>query len=121
MTALRRRILRLRRSLAQRPASDFTASGNTVSYSGPAEWSYRRFILHYAHLCAAAARVEAFLIGSELRGLTQIRGAAGSFPVVEALRVLAADVRGILGAGSKNIVCCRLVRIFRLSAAGRQQ
>lgn len=82
-------------------AADFTPTANGVSYSGPAEWSYRRFILHYAHLCVAAGGVEAFLIGSELRGLTQIRGAGGSFPVVEALRVLAADVRGILGAGTK--------------------
>ena len=30
-------------------------------------------ILHYAHLCAAAGGVDAFLIGSELRGLTQVR------------------------------------------------
>lgn len=82
-------------------AADFTPTANGVSYSGPAEWSYRRFILHYAHLCVTAGNVKAFLIGSELRGLTQIRGAGGSFPVVEALRVLAADVRGILGAGSK--------------------
>lgn len=82
-------------------AGDFSTSASGVTYTGPAEWSYRRFVLHYAHLCAAAGGVEAFLIGSELRGLTQIRGAAGSFPVVEALRVLAADVRGILGAGSK--------------------
>jgi len=81
--------------------ADFTSTANGVSYGGPAEWSYRRFILHYAHLCAAAGGIEAFLIGSELRGLTQIRGAGGSFPVVEALRVLAADVRAILGAETK--------------------
>ncbi|WP_457645888.1 baseplate multidomain protein megatron, partial [Profundibacter sp.] len=82
-------------------ASDFTATAGGVSYSGPAEWSYRRFVLHYAHLCAAVGGVDAFLIGSELRGLTQIRGAGGSFPVVQALRDLAADVRSILGAGVK--------------------
>lgn len=80
---------------------DFTSTANGVTYSGPVEWSYRRFVLHYAHLCAAAGGVEAFLIGSELRGLTQIRGAGGSFPVVQALRVLAAEVRSILGAGTK--------------------
>ncbi len=80
---------------------DFSPSATGVAYTGPAEWSYRRFILHYAHLCAAAGGVDAFLIGSELRGLTQIRGAAGSFPVVEALRQLAADVRGILGPETK--------------------
>lgn len=77
-------------------ASDFTASGQTVSYSGPEEFSYRRMILHYAHLCALAGGVEAFCIGSEMRSLTQIRGASG-FPAVAQLIQLAADVRAILG------------------------
>ena len=81
--------------------ADFSPTANGVSYSGPAEWSFRRFILHYAHLCAAAGGVKAFLIGSELRGLTQIRGAGSSFPVVEAMRVLAADVRSIVGPDTK--------------------
>ena len=82
-------------------AGDFSLNGDSVTYAGPPEWSYRRFILHYAHLCALAGGVDAFCIGSELRGLTQIRGAAGAFPVVDALRALAADVRSILGAGTK--------------------
>lgn len=77
--------------------SQFSATGSTVAYSGPAEWSYRRFILHYATLCAMAGGVSAFCIGSELRSLTQIRGGDGKFPAVEALRALAADVRAILG------------------------
>lgn len=76
--------------------SDFTIEDDKVSYSGPTAWRYRRFILHYAHLCAAAGGVDAFCIGSELRGLTQIRGANG-FPFVEALRQLAGEVRTILG------------------------
>ncbi|MBC57799.1 MAG: host specificity protein [Confluentimicrobium sp.] len=81
---------------------DFTAlPGATVAYGGPAEWSYRRFILHYAHLCAAAGGVSAFCIGSEMRGLTQIRGTNGSFPAVEALVALATDVRAILGPNVK--------------------
>lgn len=81
--------------------SDFAATGASVTYSGPVEWSYRRFILHYAHLCAAAGGVDAFCIGSEMRGMTQIRGAGGSFPAVDALVTLAADVRSILGAATK--------------------
>ncbi|HBD91447.1 MAG TPA: host specificity protein, partial [Gemmobacter sp.] len=68
-----------------------------MRYDGPDEWRYRRFILHYAHLCAVAGGVDAFCIGSEMRGLTQIRGAGHSFPAVEALRQLAAEVRAILG------------------------
>jgi hypothetical protein len=75
----------------------FTVSGETISYSGPAEWGYRRFILHYAKLCAVAGGVDAFCIGSELPGLTQIRSAGDIFPAVAALRQLASDVRSILG------------------------
>ncbi len=82
-------------------ASHFTVQGTEVSYTGPADWGYRRFILHYAHLCAAAGGVDAFCIGSELRGLTQIRGPAHSFPTVQALCTLAADVRSILGPTTK--------------------
>jgi hypothetical protein len=58
-------------------------------------------VLHYAKLCAAAGGVDAFLIGSELRGLTQARDGAASYPAVAALRTLAADVRVLLGAGTK--------------------
>lgn len=76
-------------------ASDFTVGDGVVSYTGPAEWSYRRFILHQAALCAAAGGVEAFCIGSEMRGLTQIRDNTG-FPAVAALVALAAEVRVLL-------------------------
>ena len=82
-------------------ASDFSRSGGEIRYSGPQEWSYRRFILHYAHLCAEAGGIDAFLIGSEMVGLTRIRGAGHSFPAVAELRRLAADVREILGNGVK--------------------
>ncbi len=81
--------------------TQFAVAGKTITYSGPAEWSYRRFILHYAHLCAAAGGVSAFCLGSELRSLTQIRGAAGNFPAVTALKALAADLRQILGPECK--------------------
>ncbi len=81
--------------------SDFMISGEEVLYSGPSAWRYRRFILHYAHLCAAAGGVSAFCIGSEMVALTQIRGAGGSFPAVEALQQLAAECRAILGPDCK--------------------
>ena len=82
-------------------ASDFSREGDEIRYSGPDEWSYRRFILHYAHLCAAAGGIDAFLIGSEMVGLTQIQGADHRFPAVEQLIRLAADVRAILGDAVK--------------------
>ncbi|MBK4217855.1 glycoside hydrolase/phage tail family protein [Paracoccus caeni] len=82
-------------------AGDFSVDGEVVSYHGPEEWSYRRFILHYAHLCAAAGGVDAFLIGTEMVAMTQIRGAGNSYPAVEQLIRLAHDVRAILGPGVK--------------------
>ncbi|MHA6262171.1 baseplate multidomain protein megatron [Arenibacterium sp. CAU 1754] len=81
-------------------ASDFTIGDGIVAYTGPAEWGLRRFILHYAALCAAAGGVSAFCIGSELRGLTQIRG-AGGFVAVSELKALAAEVRQLLGPETK--------------------
>lgn len=85
---------------AAQPAHFSIVSGS-VAYSGPVEWKYRRFVLHYAKLCALAGGVDAFCIGSEMRGLTQIRGGGDSFPAVQALRQLAADVRSILGQATK--------------------
>lgn len=80
---------------------DFTIENGEVVYSGPPEWSFRRFILHYAHLCALAGGVESFLLGSELRGITTARASPSAYPAVAALRALAADVRSILGPSAK--------------------
>ncbi|WP_112323305.1 baseplate multidomain protein megatron [Oceanibium sediminis] len=75
---------------------DFAIVEDAVVYSGPAEWSYRRFILHYAWLCKLAGGVDAFCIGSEMRALTQLRDGPESFPTVAQLRTLAAEVKAIL-------------------------
>ena len=58
-------------------------------------------VLHYAHLCAAAGGVDAFLIGTEMPGLTTIRSGASSYPAVQSYRDLLADARSILGSGTK--------------------
>ena len=79
----------------------FAVSGTTVTWTGGADWGLRRMILHYAHLCAAAGGVDAFLIASEMVGLTTIRSGASTYPTVTALKSLAADVRSILWAGTK--------------------
>ena len=80
---------------------DFAIVGDDVIYSGPDEWSLRRFVLHSAHLCKAAGGVDAFLIGSELRGLTTVRSSASGYPFVAALVDLANDVRAVLGPVTK--------------------
>ena len=80
---------------------DFAIVGDTVVYDGPDEWSYRRMVLHYAKLCKAAGGVDAFLIGSELRGLTTLRSDANTYPFVNRLKALAEDVRAILGPSVK--------------------
>ncbi len=62
---------------------------------------YRRMVLHYAALVAQAGGVDAFLIGSELRGLTSLRDHNDAFPFVEELVRLAADVRAVVGSATK--------------------
>lgn len=82
--------------------TQFSAVGDTINFSGSAsDWGYRRFILHYAHLAASTGGVDAFLIGTELRGLTTLRDGANAFPFVEKLCTLAADVRTVLGPACK--------------------
>jgi hypothetical protein len=81
--------------------ADFAIDGESVVYSGPAEWSYRRFILHYAHLAEAAGAVDALVIGTELRGLASVRDSASTYPFVAALADLAADVKSVVGASTK--------------------
>ncbi|MEO0683107.1 MAG: glycoside hydrolase/phage tail family protein, partial [Pseudomonadota bacterium] len=81
--------------------SDFTPAGETVTYSGPDEWGMRRFILHYAHLCALAGGVDAFCIGSEMRGLTQIRSGRTEYPAVQRFKNLASQVRQVVGPSTK--------------------
>ncbi len=83
--------------------SDFSLAGDTVVYSGPAEFGFRRMILHHAMLAKAAGGVDAFVLCSELRGLTQVRSTAGIYPFVTVLKQLAADVRSILGSATKIV------------------
>lgn len=75
---------------------DFALVGDEVVYSGPDEWSFRRMILHHAYLAKAAGGVDAFLICSELRGLTWVRDDVSHYPFVDALIVLAEDVKAVL-------------------------
>src|SRR6185312_3098676 len=81
--------------------ANFSLAGDTVRYSGPDEWSFRRMVLHQAYLAKAAGGVDAFVIGTELRGLTQVRSTADAYPFVAALIALAADVKSVLGPSTK--------------------
>jgi uncharacterized protein (TIGR02217 family) len=95
--------------------SQFTrdATNLTVAYSGAlTDFTWRRFILHYANLCVLAGGVDLFLLGSELRGLEILRGpdwspagttdanghAQWDYPFVAGLAQLAADVRATFDA-----------------------
>lgn len=77
-----------------------TTDDFSTIYTGPAEWSFRRMILHYAKLCAAAGGVDTFIIGTEMRELNRIRDNTGAHPAVQQFKSLAADVRTILGSGT---------------------
>ncbi len=76
------------------------ARGQVEAFAGRAE-GYRRMVLHYAGLVGDAGGVDGFIIGSELRGLTQLRDDADRFPFVEELVELAGDVRARVGAATK--------------------
>ncbi len=54
--------------------------------------------LHYARI-AAEEGADGLLIGSEMRGLTWTRDAAGGFPAVDQFRTLAAECRAVVGPG----------------------
>ncbi len=77
-------------------ATDFAVANGVVTYSGPDEWSWRRFVLHLAALGAAAGGVDAICIGSEFVALTTIRDGRTSYPAVDQLIALAAEVRQLL-------------------------
>lgn len=79
--------------------ADMSVSGGVVGCAKPEEWSYRRLVMHCATLAQAAGGVEGFVIGSELPGLTQLRGASG-YPMVDHLVAIAEDVRVILPAAT---------------------
>jgi len=82
--------------------ADFAVEEGAIAFSGDEDdWGFRRLVLHYAGLAELAGGVDTFLIGSELRGLTTLRDADNQFPFVEALCELAADVRSVLGSGTK--------------------
>lgn len=59
---------------------------------------YNAFISHYANLVKNKA--DAFVIGSELIGMTGFTDSPGSYPAVNQLVSLAATVKGIMGAGT---------------------
>jgi hypothetical protein len=82
-------------------ASHFALSGDEVIYSGPAEWSFRRMVLHHAMLAKAAGGVETFFIASELVGLTHLSAGGGTYPMVTALVGLLPQLRGILGPATR--------------------
>lgn len=60
---------------------------------------YNAFINHYVSL--VNGYVDAFVIGSELKGLTAVTDTPGSYPAVSALVSLAASVKSTLGSGVK--------------------
>ncbi len=63
-------------------------------------WGFRRMIRHYAELAVAAGGVDAFVIGSEMRGVSFLRDGGNAFPFVDALVDLAAEVRGVFDAAA---------------------
>lgn len=78
---------------------DLTGGPTDVSSFFTKTDGYNAFITHYANL--VASRVDAFVIGSELKGLTKVTDTPGNYPGVNQLVSLAATVKGIVGSGVK--------------------
>ncbi|MEM9045752.1 MAG: glycoside hydrolase TIM-barrel-like domain-containing protein [Pseudomonadota bacterium] len=76
-------------------ASDFSVGGG-VSYSGPAEFTWSRFVLHLSALAQAAGGVDSICIGSEFRGMTTLRSDRTVYPAVNELKRIAGEVRSLL-------------------------
>ncbi|MET0155469.1 MAG: glycoside hydrolase TIM-barrel-like domain-containing protein [Rickettsiales bacterium] len=68
-------------------------------------WGFSHFVEHYANLSvegdALKDYIDAFLIGSEMVGLTTWDAGGHTFPAVAELVDLAATVKGIVGSGVK--------------------
>lgn len=60
---------------------------------------YNAFITHYANL--VKTKVDAFVIGSELIGMTGFTDSAGSYPAVSQLVSLAATIKTIMGGSTQ--------------------
>jgi len=75
-------------------------AAQVANFFGGGAWNYRRMVLHYASLVAVNGGGDAFMIGSELRGLTRLRSGAGVSPAVNHLVALAADVKAIVGGAT---------------------
>ena len=84
--------------VANTPDQTAVVSGQVTNFYSANTWNYRRMIMHYAQLSVSAGGVDALVIGSEMRNMTKIRDASTSFPFVDALTSLAANVRGIVGS-----------------------
>lgn len=82
-------------------AAHFGVASGRVTYAGPAEWTLRRMVLHYATLSQIAGGVEALLIGSEMAALTRVRSGPGVYPAAAAFAALAGEVKALLGAGTQ--------------------
>ena len=81
--------------------TDFNTSGTIINYTGsPTDFGYRRMVLHYAHVCAAAAaaatntnKFKTFYIGTEMVGLNRVRDNTGAYVGVDQFVTLLEDVR----------------------------
>jgi len=79
-------------------SAHFGVENGEPKYIGPDEYSYQCFILHYAKLAQISGGVDRFVIGSEMRNLTALRGGNNGYPAVQKFVSLAQNVRSILGA-----------------------
>ncbi len=78
---------------------DLTGNTSAVNNFFNKSCGYNAFINHYANL--VKTKVDAFIIGSELKGLTKLTDSPGNYPAVNELVSLAAIVKSNVGSTVK--------------------
>lgn len=78
---------------------NLTGSSSDIHNFFMKQYGYNEFINYYATL--SIGLVDAFIIGSEMKGLTGITSSTGVYPAVDELVALAASVKSALGSGVK--------------------
>ncbi|HZW46451.1 MAG TPA: glycoside hydrolase TIM-barrel-like domain-containing protein, partial [Microvirga sp.] len=90
------------------PGQPGTVDGTSAAATQIAQWfaraaGYDAFILHYAQLARDSGGVDGFILGSEFVGLTRVRSAPGNYPAVSRFKALIAQIRAIIGSGTKLV------------------
>ncbi|WP_109314737.1 baseplate multidomain protein megatron [Pseudovibrio ascidiaceicola] len=80
---------------------DVSWDGDQVIYTGDFRWSYSHFALHFAKLAQVAGGVDAFVVGTEMPGISALTWGFDDFPFAYLMAYIAEEARKIMGPDVK--------------------